>query len=342
MIFIIILLFLLLTGYAFIYRKQQMTGIHSVIWWVMCLLFIIIAAFRPDRMPDYGIYKEAFYGLTYDFERFEFGAQQLILGFLSMGAEFFTFLLFMATVSVTIKFVAIRKYAIYPLYSLLIYLGNIYVLHDMIQIRAAIASGMFLFALKFLSERKYWKYLLCFLLSVLFHYSSLMFLPLLFLYDSNRFNKWVYSLGILGSFALAVFGIQVAYLVQHIPIDQVQVAWNAYMYYSDSMYTKVNIFSVTNIIRITIAFLFLFNFDKLRDDKLAVLLLKVYFVSIMAFVVLSDMPVMSFRFSEFLIVSEILLIPYILKIFPNILGRSIIVLYSAFFLYLHISSGRLL
>ena len=98
-----------------------------------------------------------------------------------------------AALGIGLKFYALRKLT--PLYflTMVIYMGNYYVLHDFIQIRAGVSSAMLLIAIKPLTEGNRKKAFLCFLIAAVFHYSSLAFLPILF-FRNDISKLWKYIL----------------------------------------------------------------------------------------------------------------------------------------------------
>ena len=82
-----------------------------------------------------------------------------------------------ASIGVTCKIFAIKRLTSLLFLSLVIYISNVYLLHDMTQIRAGVASGIFLLAIRPLAEHKIFRYTALILLAALFHYSSLLLLP---------------------------------------------------------------------------------------------------------------------------------------------------------------------
>ncbi|WP_256742632.1 EpsG family protein, partial [Cronobacter sakazakii] len=57
-------------------------------------------------------------------------------------------------VSIGIKLHAIKKISSSPILSLIIYIAFYYILHDMTQIRAGVAAGLFLLAIRELASGK--------------------------------------------------------------------------------------------------------------------------------------------------------------------------------------------
>lgn len=97
-----------------------------------------------------------------------------------------------ASIGVTCKILAIKRLTSLLFLSLVIYISNVYLLHDMTQIRAGVASGIFLLAIRPLAEHKIFRYTALILLASLFHYSALLLLPLVVLKNRPIASKSKY------------------------------------------------------------------------------------------------------------------------------------------------------
>lgn len=76
-----------------------------------------------------------------------------------------------------------------PLITLAIYISHYYQLHDLMQIRAAVASALFLFAVYYRVEKNNKYAVLCLLVGTLFHYSALAGF-IIFMFSSKPLNKY--------------------------------------------------------------------------------------------------------------------------------------------------------
>lgn len=97
------------------------------------------------------------------------------------------FLLY-ATFGVGLKMYAISKISKLWFIPLAVYISYYFVMHECMQIRTGILSGMFLLAIKELGDGNRKKALICILIGGLFHYSAIALLPLLFL-SSHEISK---------------------------------------------------------------------------------------------------------------------------------------------------------
>lgn len=66
---------------------------------------------------------------------------------------------------------------------LLLYLATYYLLHEYTQIRVALAIGIYLKGIKYITQRKFCKYLFFYLLAGITHYSLIILFPLYFFYS---------------------------------------------------------------------------------------------------------------------------------------------------------------
>ena len=77
-----------------------------------------------------------------------------------------------ALLSIPLRIGAIWKLSKLPILTLSIYISFYYQLHDLVQIRCAVASALFMFAVYYKAESQKWKALLCIFVGAFFHYSA--------------------------------------------------------------------------------------------------------------------------------------------------------------------------
>lgn len=297
----------------------------------ICGILVLIATFRSEDMPDWISYWLFWNSL--DGERFEIGFTFLADFVKKVSSNFYLFLFCCAALSVSLKILAIYRMTPQVLGTLVVYLGHTFILHDMIQIRCGIASGFFLLAIYSKVNRNLVKFLTFSFLAFLFHYSAIIIFPL-WLLSSTRPHKKLYLVLI---FLCYLFGTSfpIANFIQVIPIEGIQNLWKMYEH---TLGDEMSIFGIMQLSRLVIC-IFLFCFvDKIYiQNKYAIFLLKIYALSIMSFVLLSGVPTMAQRISEFYQVVEILLIPMIVyTIKCNVLVKRIcIIAFGLLFLWMH-------
>jgi hypothetical protein len=251
--------------------------------------------------------------------------------------NFITFLLIFAVIGVSIKLCALIKLSPLPLLSIMMYLLSYFWLHEYIQIRAGIATGIFLFATKDMADRNFMRFFLKALLATMFHWSSIVIIPIYFLIKCK--SIFLYAvLPILG-IVLYIANINISHIIEIVlNITNInQVFYKMYAGYQN----KINVFNLINISYLLIFYgitLIIIFSHNIVFDKYEIALYKVFSVGIFIFFLTSllDAPVVAFRLLEYLMVVLLVLIPYIINKFKEKLFFSIIILiyYSIYSIYL--------
>lgn len=312
---------------------------NSKFMFIVFGLLALIATFRPDTMHDYYEYQKFFSGV--ETERLEIGFKFVVEYLRNSLNDTIFFFAFFAILSIGLRLWFIQKYASFCLLSIVVYLANVFILHDMIQIRAAFASVALLWSTLYIYKRNFWKFLCIVIVATLFHYSSLIILPLYCL-NSHK-AKWLFFILPL-SYICYLFGIKAGALIQHIPIDFVR---NLYEMYSQSLIFEeqtVNVFNVLHLFRCVLFYFILFRATTIaKNNVFAMIYLKIYALSLVALVLFSDIPVFAFRISELLQVIEIVLLPLIAYTFTSrVLGKLIVVCISLMIAFINVFYTKLL
>ena len=273
-------------------------------------ILILLATLRPSFLPDYDNYEALFSGLSIEEERFEIGDLFLVnIARPVIDAPLFVFFIF-AIVGISIKFYAIKGMTTAYYTSLLLYMANVFIIHDLIQIRCGIAVGLLLWAIKFKCDGANGNFWISAVLAVLFHYQALVIFPLFFLSPTNP-HKFLYVFGVLFSYALALSGIGLATYVQLIGGESYAALFEHYVDKEDA----VNLFNVVQLMKLFTFVIVMLNIEQLASvSKYAVMLMKVYALSICSLPLLADIPAAGFRISEFFQTVEILLVPMLVFI----------------------------
>ena len=135
----------------------------KVIYILVGIMMILIAGLRePGSTPDSETY-ESMYNGTYseileDITEPSFTFISFVLNSMSLGvnALFLTYALLSVTIHMTVT----------------IYVSFFYMMHDLVQIRCSVASGLFIWAMYFYNQHKKLYTLYCILAGILFHYSA--------------------------------------------------------------------------------------------------------------------------------------------------------------------------
>ncbi len=224
----------------------------------------------------------------------------------------FLFLIY-AFMGVTVKFCAIKQLSQFCYLSVLIYLSNYFLLHEMTQIRGGVAAGFLLFCIKPIYDRNLLKFLFFLTLALCFHYSSIVFLPFYFL-SSKKINVLLYLSILIVTYVLHFLNIHFTSLFYLVPADNLQFKLEANKkLIENNLQEGVNVFNLLQVMRILFSFFFLWKRDLIQaENKYFIIMLKIYFFALCAMVIFSDIPTFAVRTSELLAVVEIILFPMII------------------------------
>ena len=280
--------------------------IYIVTW----LLVILIVLFRPSNMPDYSNYVDAF---LYGEERMEFATSALVSIARFFSDSHLVVMFFYDFLAVTITMFAIKKNSHFIWGAILVWMSYMLIIQDMIQIRQAVSSAIFLMSVPCIYQKNLKGYLQLNFIGVFFHYSAIAVFPLYFISSKKRY-KWFYLLLIPISYITYFMGMQVAYIIEHINIDFINALW---LSKSTSLNNTedVNLFNSRQIIQILICYSFWFNIDKIESMIPQTLLyLKIYTIGIAVFILFFDVPDIASRINVLYMVIEILLIPMLILV----------------------------
>lgn len=250
----------------------------------------------------------------------DFPEQEVMAKFIPVSLKLlniysFWFAIFIfAFLSVILKVYAIKKYSYAPLLSILYFFSWLFLLQDFTQIRAAVAVGILLFAIEDVYNRKLIRFTIKVAFACLFHYSSLLILPLYFV-NKDQISKKSY-LGFLVVFI--VLGLQKAVNVFTIipGIALISAKLNSYMMLQGV--TEINVLNTTSLVNLMIVVVLIANYEKIRNySKYSVIFIKQSYFSCLSYLILSGVPVLAFRVSELYAVANIITISYFSVIFKK-------------------------
>ena len=327
MIIGLLIIILLSAIFAFFEERMQKTKLYGYSF--ICIALILITAFRPigidNDSENYEMYFLHFDDPIYEqFVEFSyrFFAKYLYLLFQDVHSIFFLY----AILGLSIKFIAFRRLSPFTFLPIVVYMGNYFILHEFTQIRAAIASGLLLVAIKPLGEKKYIHTLLLTLIAIFFHYSSLLILPLFFLKnnDITSRQKIIWALIVPLGYLVYFSSISLASL----PTPYIGGKLEAYQNLKDQGFLdEVNVFNLVFLVNIVIYYFLLYMYDIIKEHyKYFPIMIKMMGMSLFTFPALSSLPVLSFRVSELYGISEIILFTSIYyTIRPAWLAKTIVI-----------------
>lgn len=216
MVISLILLFLACLSLSFI--EERLRSLDKIfLFGVLAIAMILIAGLREvGSTPDTEAYSDMYYGKyeavleSVTEPTFTFISKILNSFSLSVTSLFLTY----AIISTIIHLSFFWKFSKFPFLTLTIYISYYYMMHDMVQIRAGVAAGLFLWAVYYFAESRK-KLSLCFIfMGILFHYSATTGL-VIFLFN-DKLPKWqrifLYSIIPIG-FVAYFTNIDISYLI---------------------------------------------------------------------------------------------------------------------------------
>lgn len=324
--------------------------------WVLVtagILLVIIAAFRANDIDhDYGNYVTSFGEVAKPsdyFTHYDSWFQQEPMAYLLPSVlklvfnngvyQQIVFFIF-PVLSISILFSALKKMSLLPAVSVLHFFSYYFMLHEMTQIRVAVACALMAWAAYFRYHKKYKPFAILCVIAPLFHYAGLM-MPLLLLLKPDTFSaKGNY---ILIGLSLVFIIVKPEYIItamsgSGIPFFQ---KMDATIDVLSSQSDEISIFNIPNLMNITMACWLIHNHKKIAElTPYASLLIKIQVLSIFLFGLFSFIPYLAFRVSEFWGVINVITASYFVYSFRSRLeGYAAITLYSLalMVLSLHIS-----
>ena len=281
------------------------------IW--MALLFamlVVLCVNKSETISDNLMYQR-----MYDMgsSRFNRRGVEPTFGLITLISPSFTILLLVyAVLSVGFHMLAITKKAPNLWLSLMVYLTLDYVLHDMIQIRGAVAAGIVLFSIQFIAERKWWYYFPLITVATLFHYSAIVFVPMFFL-PVKRMFKWFWAGVLLVAIALGITQNYIGSYMKFIPLEFINKFFEAYM--GNKTYNVAMGIGIRRVIMCLLLFVMIFRIDHIKDHyPLAIPCLLLSIFSQVCFLIFGDIPVMQGRMGELFGLADI----FTLAMFPMV------------------------
>jgi hypothetical protein len=293
------------------------------------IALFLVAAFRDgDAVRDYANYVD-WYNNKRGGVEISFFAIVWIVRHIFFDNVLFLFIIY-ALLGVCLKLKAIQELTALSFLSLLMYISNFYILHELTQIRAGVATGFLLLSIKPLYERDLKKFLFLATCATFFHYSGLLVF-FLWIFKGDHINKYIFAMVVPLSYIFYFFNIDlIEVFIKFIQIGNVQEKYGVYKFALKRMkaeYGDINVFNIVFLTKCLIFYIILFKSRLIeKQNKYVNLLLKIEAVSLVSFVSLSAIPVFAFRIYEFFGVVEIILIPFIYYVFESkVLAKTMIV-----------------
>lgn len=316
---ILALIFILTLFACFI--EKYMKQAQFPIFIFLGVVLILVAAFReigldPDSLNYAALYQNPYSSSITDHIEYSFILIATVLnGFTDSPHAIF---LVYAILGVSLKMIAFKKYSDHYILMLAIYLCYFYELHELTQIRAGVASGLFLISVLYTAERKKKIAALLILLGSLFHISAIALFPTLLLGNKPLNKKTLIILYLSVPFGYFIYFTGTSILFNlDIPLigDKLQIYQEAAE--KGIGIVQMELLNPVYLLNVLIFYLLLVFHDTITlKIKYSPLLLKIYAIGLVIYTSLGFLPVLSLRLSELYYIVNIYMIGslyYIIK-----------------------------
>lgn len=246
-----------------------------------------------------------------------------------------------ALIGVPIKLYAIKKISDIEFFTLFIYFCNLYLLHELTQIRAGIATGFILLSIIPLQKNEHKTFLFLIFIAGFFHTSAFMAVTLLLMKNRPNILTW----GSICLFCIIVYitQIDITYPLKLIPIDYFQFKLEAYIDLQKREKFEINYLNIVFLIQIAVTFTCFFYQEKLyQSNQYINILMNMNCLSICCFFFFSQIPGFAYRISEIFNCSVLFLIPLLSKIIkPKAMAEFLVIVIGVGIFFINIFHSNL-
>jgi hypothetical protein len=298
---------------------------HKTTYLFLFGLLVVFAGFRGNIGNDY----EMYIAIYNDTVGNKFLVEPSFLTIANIVNYLFDNVIYVfiiyAILGVGVTLLAIKKISEFQLFSILIYFSYFFLLHEMTQIRAGVATGFFLLSIPAIKNQKLIQFLVLIGIGTFFHYSLLIVLPFYFL-GTKKINFWFYLL-IPFAYILYYTHTSITSLVQFISYEHIATKFELY---ENTRGEQINVFNSILLLKIFIIGIFLWKHKYLQStNEYSVLFIKLSILSTFFFVALADIPAFGFRISDIFGIIDCLMLPFLIYLFKNRLVGKLLVVFIA-------------
>jgi len=317
-------------------RNKEIKALFLVTFIYLSFLLIL----RYGQGTDYFTYAMIYRTFPKKINEYKFflGNVELGYGLISIlfrrfNASSAIFLCSFSTITCLLLFLLLYQHSDNPLQSLTVFFLNYYLTYMQSAIRQTIAMIIFLLVLlRYFKNKKKIEFI-CFMIfdGLFFHLSALAYVILPFILDSKYFSpKKLFNP--LSFTMYTIISLALSYLFFHFVLKLIPLIIPKFSFY---LVKKENYSLPSIITRLCFSYIFIYvyNINKCKTDKLTDLYLQVYIIGVLFYLLVSPLPIFS-RLSDYMSFIEILLVPRLIKKKMNIQANKRIVQTSFLILYL--------
>ncbi|HRO42879.1 MAG TPA: EpsG family protein [Flavipsychrobacter sp.] len=331
MTFYYLILFLVIFSLSLL-EALQIAFIRKTAPLIVCALFFITAGFRYETGVDWMTYSMIFKRTAPVSEIGTIIGREKIfiepdLGYILLasivkwlGGGIQTIFLIISFLTSVFIYKSLKKYAKNATLSLLLYYCLIFFFLDMSGMRQGLSLAIFFYSLSFVYERRFVPFILCIFLAALFHWSSIMLIPLYFVLQAKLRNWFVLSSVFL---SLLMFFLNIKWLTSIVVFLLPYLTGNSSLIGKAIVYTteesfasgwKVNLSMILNVVFSIIMLLLLLIFRKRLSVRFRYynLFLNVYVLQLLIYFSFSELLEVAERMKLYFVIGNIVLLPYLI------------------------------
>ena len=224
-----------------------------------------------------------------------------------LGLGYASFTLIIAAIALSLKAVTIYKYGGYVFLALLMYFVPVYFFEEHVHVRQGLADAVMIFSIRYIIERKLWKFLLCFAIAFMFHKAVVAFI-LAYWVVKIRFNNTLIISIVAGAVVANILGLSTAIdgIMQFMPFG-VAETYNDY----------ANEFSESGLLGdivkvLTVAAIVVFNSTAEKNDEYYAYFRNIYLLGVILYFFFGG-GIFAARLPVFFTVYLIFLVPRMIK-----------------------------
>ena len=297
------------------------------------IILICIAGLRYETGGDWDSYTKLFasfpslhYLVAHPQEWFggdvEGGFVLLCAAVKTMGGGIQTLFFVVTFVDIVLIASVLPKYTKYPVVALFGYYCLLYFQLEMIYMRQATAVALCFFALQYIEDGKWLRYMVVIFVACTFHRVAIVMIPLYFLLD-KRLPAWLYMCVIGAGALLMLAGVP---WIKSIFLAVSSLLGETYAEKAEA-YTTTDVFatgrqlSVGFVLNLLMAFCFLFFKKPIDERRNGTIMLNMYMLSLVLYYYCYELVEVSNRFRLFFNIGIIALLPILLECLPKVMDR---------------------
>ncbi len=303
---------------------QSFKRYRNVFLTIFGIVLIFCTGLRSFQWNDTSVYAQSFQYYTNDLSNYSIldtGSGYSEKGFYFLSSVIKTFtssytIYFLIIAALTFYFLnsSLRTYCIYPLIGLCVYISRFILTRNMMQIRAALAIVVVVWALRYIDEKKLKFFLLSIVIAMSLHISAIIALPLYWL-NKIKITPQFILYSIIGAFVCVMGGASVLMG----KVQEISMMYNvATSYTSESSSYTMGMGLSNPMIYYQTLLLLLFTLLQERLSQVVPYYTVVrdgYFYSTLLLIILSPFGVLAGRTSTIYATFEIFIIPSLIFAF---------------------------